>query len=473
MEDKDKIIDINSGINKAENQVSVKSGTEIEYSLVKQEGDNKFEYRIWTSADPIIDLAEQKIEAESENLEMSGFQKGRVPKNIARKHLGEKILTSIIDRKIAQMLQYVIKKENLTISSPPGIDVEEFEKGKKLSCYVKFEIVGGIPPIDLLDPIFNDRIEILSLNVIEDDINKAIETLKNISNDYVETDPEYQAIDGDKLIIDFDGRIDSKPFDGGSGSGVELIIGSNQFIKDFEDQLIGVKVNESKIIKVRFPDDYHIEENAGKDCIFKVTVSNIKKAESTEFNDEFARSLGLENTDQFREMISERLKADFTFLSRLYAKKQLFEVLDEIIKMDDIPPSMIEIDFKSLWSEVMPKISNDKKENRDEMAVKIMNIARRRVKVGLVLAEIAKKYSIEVNDEDVEDYKQLEILRNPGDSQKIQEQYEDKKNLPKIEATVLEEKVITFIFDCFKTKEITVTSQQFNEEYASKLQDII
>lgn len=446
----------------------------INFELIKSEPGHR-EYKIWVAADPVIEVAEERIKKESAELEMAGFRKGAVPPKIARKHIGEKILSNVIDKRIAQMLQYVIEAQSLVIDRPPDINVDEFEQNKDLSITVGFGIIENIPEIDYKHPELQGKIKVLKLRVTDEDVEKSMAAVREMSISFNSVTEDYQAVLGDKLLIDFEGKVDDQPFDGGSGSNIELVLGSESFIEGFESQLVGVKAGESRTVTAVFPKNYHVSSLVGKEGVFKVIVHSISVPEKQEFNEEFLNRMGLESFDELKEMIADRIRSDFSVLSRLLVKKQLFDVIDRIVEMD-VPAKMIEVDFKSLWADVLPKIpqTGGKERSQDEMALKVMDVARRRVKLGLLLADIAKRHAVTVTEEDIQEAKVMEIEKRLQDQEEIEKFYSDRRNYAKIEGAVLEEKVISMLINDFiEVVEEEITTAEFNEVYAPQLQDVV
>ena len=429
------------------------------------------EYRVSMPANSVIEDSEKELQEKAANFEMAGFRKGNVPMKIVRKHMGTDILSRYVDKAVAKMLQKIIIDNSLTISAPPGIEIEEFEQDAELRCFVKFELLAPIPEFD-----YNDTrlaVDILELNITEQDLDRARGVVMRTDRKFAEAPKDYKALVGDQVIVDYEGRIAGQPFEGNTASGMEIIIGDGQMVDGFEAQMVGTQIGETKAIQVRFPDDYPSEEIATKEAVFKVVIKNIMRLESGEIDEVMLKEVGFESVDDFNQMLKERIIADFAVISRLRTKKILFDNIDKVVDME-VPPKMIEVDFKSLWSEVLPKLPLGTKPSADDQtAKKIMNMARRRVKMGLILADVAKRHEIEVSAEDVEMTRTIEKAKRPEEEAEIDAFYKKNMNIEKIKGAILEEKVVDLLLEKVPVTIISVTSGEFNDKYAAELQDII
>ncbi len=429
------------------------------------------EYRVSMPANGVIEDSEKELQEKAANFEMAGFRKGNVPMKIVRKHIGTDIMSRYVDKAVAKMLQKIIVDNNLTISAPPGIEIEEFEQDGELRCFVKFELLAPIPKFDYSDKRLS--IDVLELNITEQDLDRARGVVMRTDRKFSEAAKDYKALVGDKVIVDYEGRIAGQPFEGNTSTDMEITIGDGQMVDGFEAQLVGTQIGETKAIQVKFPDDYPSGEVAGKEAVFKVVIKNIMRLESGEVDESMLKEVGFETIDEFNEMLKQRIIADFAIISRLRTKKILFDNIDTVVDME-VPPKMIEVDFKSLWSEVLPKLPlGTKPSSDDQTAKKIMEMAKRRVKMGLILADIAKRHEIEVTPEDIEMTRTIEKAKRPGEEAEIDAFYKKNMNIEKIKGAILEEKVVDLLLEKIPVTVISVTSTEFNDKYAAELQDII
>lgn len=441
----------------------------IRYELLSSEKMVK-EYRINMPAEHIMNKTDAIVGAKAKEIvgeqadpnSFAAKHEAEGAKKKARKEIGESTLSEQIDSAMAMMIQKVIVLENLIISGPPKIEVEDFQRDGDLVCKVTFNLCEDIAPIDYSSL----AIDALNLIISDQDIDKAAKVMQGMdagsgamdieSNEWKDAPEGHEIGDGDMAVVDFEGKMDGVVFEGGTGSGVQFVLGQGQFIADFENGIKGMKVGEVRDIDATFPENYHAESFSGKSAVFTVKLVNIMVSDAP--------------SEDFKKYIAGRLREDFDVIGRLWMKKKLFDQLTEVVQIE-IPPKMIEVDFKSLWNDIVPKIDKSKV-NKDEIAKELMKVSERRVKLGLILANIARDNKIEVSDGDVALAKEIEIEKRPDQRQQVEEFYNDKMNYEKVKGAVLEEKVVDFIVDQGKVNTIDVTSEEFNDKYAHDLQDM-
>ncbi len=271
-------------------------------------------------------------------------------------------------------------------------------------------------------------------------------------------------------MIDFVGKVDDKEFEGGKGEGIRLELGSNQFIPGFEDQLVGGKAGSQIKVRVTFPKNYANKDLANKPAIFDVKVTEVLKPSSVEaLNDEFAKKLGVESMDKLNEMIRQKIEADFNGLARLRMKKVLFDKIDSQYVFD-IPQGMFKIDFDSMWNEVQAQRKTNpemfKGKTDADMRKEYEAIAKRRVRLGIILAETARENKIEVSEKDLQQAIYAEAMMRPGQEKIVLDFYSKADNLERLKGPILEEKAVDFILTKIKRNESEITSKDFFEKYA-------
>jgi trigger factor len=424
------------------------------------------EFEVSVPAAAILQKVEAKIEEEKKDFKMAGYRDGKVPDAIVRKKIGPEIMAKEIEKEVDETLKKIFEEKNIRPALQPFVEVKKFDEKGDLSFTVKVEIFPEVPNLDMSKL----EIEILKIDVSQDDIAKAYEDiLKNFKN-FNDAPASYAAKKGDAVIIDFQGSINDKPFEGGRGDGIRLELGSGQFIPGFEDQLIGAKEGNQLKVRLAFPKTYGNRELAGKPAVFDVAVKKVMKPESVEtINDDFAKKLGLEDVNQLNEMIKQKIEADFNGLSRLRTKKILFDKIDSVYRFD-IPDGMLKIDFDTMWNEYRAqKESNpaaSKGKTDEQMRNEYMDIAKRRVRLGILLAEIARINQIEVNDNDLQQAVYAEAMLRPGQEKIVLDYYSKRENMEKLRGPILEEKAVDHILGNITKNEVSITSKEFFEKYA-------
>jgi trigger factor len=322
-----------------------------------------------------------------------------------------------------------------------------------------------VPAIELAN--FKDiKLTRLTAEVTDAEVDEAVARLAEQNRPYAPKAAGDKAAKDDRLTVDFTGSIDGKPFDGGTGTDIVVQIGSNSFIPGFEDQLIGMAAGETKTVKVTFPVNYASETLAGKDAEFVVTAKSIETPGTITVDDAFAKGLGMESLAKLRDMIKERIAREHTTASRQKVKRALLDELDARHKFEP-PPSLVEEEFKRIWESVVSELANEKKtfadENTTEEKAKAeyQGIASRRVRLGLVLAEIGEKNKISVTDEELNRALMEQVRQFPGQEQRVYEYYrQNPQALASLRAPMFEEKVVDFLLELAQVTDKKVSREE-------------
>ena len=300
----------------------------------------------------------------------------------------------------------------------------------------------------------------------EEEIQEALEKIAEQQTSYEARDEGAKAEDGDMVNANFVGKIDGEEFEGGKGEGVDIVLGSASFIPGFEEQLVGSKGGDDVTVNVTFPDDYGADTLAGKDAVFDVHVNEVKAPQKVEIDDELATKVGLENLEDLKKRVTERLQADFAQLSRGHLKRALLDKLDDAHDFE-LPTGMVNAEFEQIWQQVQASEPDeeDKDKSEEELKDEYRKIAERRVRLGLVLAEIGKRAEVEVPADELQ-RRLIETARSyPGQEQQILELYQNNPQaLQQLRAPLFEEKVVDYIIERAKIEETTVSKEKLMED---------
>ena len=274
----------------------------------------------------------------------------------------------------------------------------------------------------------------------------------------------------DAVVIDFLGKLDGEPFEGGAAEEHTLVLGSNSFIPGFEDQLIGVKAGDEKNVNVTFPENYQAANLAGQEAVFEVKVHEVRAPKTPDIDEEFAKGLGLEDLAKLKELVNEQIQNEFTGASRAKAKRNLLDILDE--KHDfDLPPKMVDQEFNQIWQQLQAEMDagrtaeEDKGKSEDELKEEYRTIAERRVRLGLVLAEIGRVADIQISEQEVQQALINEARNFPGQERQVIEFFQKDPNaMAQLRAPIYEEKVVDHILDVAKVKDETVSKEDLLKE---------
>jgi len=331
-----------------------------------------------------------------------------------------------------------------------------------------------VPAIELAD-FKSFTVEKPVAEVSDADVDEAIKRIAEQNRDYADKGEGAKAESGDRVTISFKGTIDGTPFEGGTGEGIQVGIGSNTFIPGFEDQLIGITKDETRTLKVPFPKNYGNAELAGKDAEFETTATLIEAPKDKTIDDEFAKSLGLESLDKLKEAARERLSAEYAAASRQKVKRTLLDRLDEAHKFE-APPSLVDEEFNLMWNSIKAEMESAGKTFADEDTTEeaanaeYRKIADRRVRLGLVLSEIGEKNKISVTDDEVSRAVIERARQMPGREKEVWDFYRSNPNaLAQLRAPIYEDKVVDFLLELATVNEKKVSREDlYRDDHADK-----
>ena len=412
----------------------------------------KRELKIQVPAQDLEARLGAKLEEMKNQVRLKGFRPGKVPVSHLRKTFGKQVMGEIIQEAVGESSQKALADEALRPAFQPSIDLEgeiqEVMDGKAdLTFKMSFEVV---PTFDLAD-FSKVSVERLVAEVKDADIDEALKRLAENQKNFEPRAEGAKAEDGDLLTIDFVGKIDGVAFDGGSAEDANLELGSGRFIPGFEEQLVGVKVGDEKTVNVTFPAEYGAEQLAGKDAVFDVKVKEVKAPAEVAIDDELAKRFGFDALDKLREALAEQIKSDYTRMSRAHLKRAMLDKLDELHDFE-LPPSMVEQEFEQIWQQFQHELSHQNKtaddldEPEDEVKAEYRKIAERRVRLGLVLAEVGEKNSISVTEQELSQALAERARQFPGQERQLYQYYQQNPQaVQELRAPIFEDKVVDFI----------------------------
>jgi trigger factor len=324
-----------------------------------------------------------------------------------------------------------------------------------------------VPPITLVD-FKSLKLTRLTSEVTDEEIDQAVKTIAEQNKPFVaKTDG---AANGDRVTMSFEGSISGVPFEGGKGTDVPLLLGSGQFIPGFEEHLLGVKAGDSKSFDVKFPDDYRATALAGKDATFAVTVGAVETPGEVKIDDDFAKALGLESLAKLKDAVKERIAREHAVASRQKLKRALFDEVDERHKFEP-PPTLVEQEFANVWAQVEKDLKDQGRTFEDEgtteekARAEYRAIAERRVRLGLVIAEIGERNNIKVSDEQLRSTVMEQVRQFPGQERQIWEYYQKNPNaLAALRAPLFEDKVVDFLVELAEVTDKPVLREELFKE---------
>ena len=424
-------------------------------------------YEIKITAKDIESRVDAEVKKLAPQVNMPGFRKGKVPANLVRKMHGEAILQDAVNASIQESVQKAIEDNKLrpamqpSIVSKDGKDIEA-KFGKDVELKMDLEILPDVPTPDV-DGL---KLERLQVEADKKTVDEALQKFAESQKQFETAAKSYKAQIGDQCLIDFEGKVDGIPFDGGKGEGMAIELGSGRLIPGFEDQLIGKKANDEVLVKVTFPDDYNVEDLKGKDATFDVVIGEVQKPKEAKADDEMAKSMGLEGIDQLTELLKGQIEQELNGLTRTHMKRKLLDQLAASHDFD-VPPSMVEAEFNQIWQQLEQEAAQEedaeaaRKEMEDEKE-EYRDIAVRRVRLGLLLSEIGQANGVEVSQQEMSMLMQQAAQQyRPEDRDRfIQYIQQDQMAAAQLRAPMYEDKVVDFLFDKAEVTDRKVTREE-------------
>lgn len=405
-------------------------------------------YNIVVTAAELDDKVNEKLTEAQPEVEMKGFRKGKVPMALLKKQFGQRLLGEAMQESIDGAMNKHFEDSGERPALQPEVKMtnEDWKEGDDVEVAMSYEALPEIPEVDL------KSVELEKLVVKADDaaVEEALNNLAETAQDFKARRKGSKAKDGDQIVFDFVGKVDGEEFEGGSAEDYPLVLGSNSFIPGFEEQLVGVKAEEEKDVNVTFPEEYGAEHLAGKDAVFSCTIKEVKEPVAAEVNDELATKFGAEDLDALKGQISERLEAEYAGASRAVMKRKLLDVLDEKVTFD-LPPSLVDAEAKQIAHQLFHE-ENPDVEGHDHGEVEPTDehtkLAERRVRLGLLLAELGQKAEVEVTDAEMTQAIMNQARQYPGQERQFFEFVQQNAQMQQqLRAPIFEDKVVDYIVE--------------------------
>ncbi|MGV3580548.1 trigger factor [Brevundimonas sp.] len=426
--------------------------------------------RVITVTVPVAELnakLDARLTEMAPKMKLKGFRPGKVPVSHVKKTFGRDMMGEIVNDTINETSQAALDEIKVRPAAPADMkltsDMDKVLAGSDDLAYeMSLEVMPDFTPVDpktlkLDRPVYEAS---------DEDLDEALKELASQAKSYEDKKGKtVKAADGDQVTIDYLGKLDGEPFDGGAAEDADLVIGSGRFIPGFEEQLVGAKVGDEKTIEVTFPEQYQAANLAGKLATFDIKVKAIKAEAEAKIDDDFATRLGLESLDKLKDLLRQNLNQQYAGAARFKLKRALLDQLDGAHSFD-LPPKMVEAEFDGIWRQVeadktagnLPE--EDAKKSDDELKAEYKKIAERRVRLGLVLAEIGRANNVGVTDQELNNAIMAEARNYPGQERMVLDFYRQNPNAAaQMRAPIYEEKVVDLIFD-----QATLTDTKISKE---------
>jgi trigger factor len=424
------------------------------------------EFRVKVGASDLDAKLTGKLAEMAPKIHLKGFRPGKAPVSFLKKTYGKSIMSEIVEETVNETSQKALKDRELKPAMTPQVDlVNPLENVVEGTADLEFTVKVDLMPDFAVVDLGGLKAERLVADVDEEEIDEAVKRLATSQRSYHDKPEGAKADEGDIVTIDFEGKIDGEPFEGGKAENFDLGIGSGAFVPGFEEQLKGAKVGDERTLNVTFPEGYAAKNLAGKATTFDVKVKAVKAPQDVAVDDELAKKLGLDSLAVLRDRVRDQLKTDHGRASRLHLKRRLLDALDETHRFD-VPPTMVDVEFGGIWRQVEQELARENKtpadegKTEDEMKAEYRAIAERRVRLGLVLARIGEQNGITVSTDEMNRAIAARARQYPGQEQQVAQYYvKNPQGQAELRAPIFEDKVIDFLSEL-----ITVTDRKVDRE---------
>lgn len=404
----------------------------------------------------------KKLEEIKKEAKIQGFRPGQAPLSLIKSKYEPAVKGEVLDDLVQEYVEKTFKENDVRPALRPKIELKKFDDGQDIELSVEVEALPKIIAPDIKEIELSKMVA----EAGEEEVNEALKKLADSKKTTELSDEKRPTQIGDVVVIDFIGSIDGEEFKGGNGKDYYLNLGSNTFIPGFEDQLVGHNIGDKIDVNVTFPENYHAKELAGKKALFKVDLKELRRFKTPEIDDAFAKMFGSESLEKLKEMIKIELNREYQRIARMHAKRALLDKLAQSHDFD-VPAGMVDLEFDSIWKQFEQAKKNgsldeeEKRKSEDDLKKEYRTIAERRVRLGLLLAEIANQNKVTLTQEDLTNAIMAEARRYPGQEKTVFEYYQkNPKALDALRAPLFEEKVVDFILAGSKTTENKVSVKE-------------
>ncbi len=436
----------------------------MQVTETKSEGLRR-EYSVVVSAAALEAKTTEKLETVRADFQMKGFRKGKAPMPLLKKMFGKSVMGEVVQETVEETVQQHLSSTGHRPAQQPEIKIanESFEEGDDLRVDIAYDCLPDVPPLDYSQIALERRVVEVDEGAVEEGLGRLAES----ATQYEAREEGEAAAEGDQVVIDFLGKVDDTPFEGGEAEDYPLVLGSNSFIPGFEDQLTGLKPGEQKAVEVTFPEEYGAAHLAGKAAVFDVTVKEVRGPVPAPVDDSLAERYGAESLDALKEQLRERIGAEFAGAARQLLKRRLLDRLDELVAFD-LPDTLVEAEAKSiahqLWHEENPDVPGHD-HGEIEATDEHRTLATRRVRLGLLLADIGGREGVEVSEQELGQAIMAQARQYPGQEREFFEFVkQNRPALEQIRAPIFEDKVVDLILTRAEVRDVTVSKADLETE---------
>ena len=427
-------------------------------------------YDILVTANELDENVQSKLIEAQPTFEMKGFRKGKVPLSLLKKQFGEKLMGEAMQETIDNAMKEHFDTTGDRPAQQPAMEMKDgdtWKKGDDVEVSISYERLPDIPDVDFK----KIKLKRMVVEVDEKAIKEGLENLAKNAQNFEDRKKGSKSKDGDQLNINFLGKINGEAFEGGAGEDYPLVIGSNSFIPGFEEQLIGKKTGDEVKVNVSFPKDYNSKDLAGKEAVFDCVINAVKQPKPAVINDEMAKQFGSEDLKALKAQLKERLGTEYAAAARQLTKRELMDALDKLVKFD-LPEALVDAESSQiahqLWREDNPNVE-EKDQPEIETTDESKTLGERRVRLGLLLADLGRKNEITISDQEMQQAVFAEAQKYPGQEKEFFEFIQKNEEVQQqLRAPLFEDKVVDFVFELSTISEKKVTKDALQKAIESE-----
>ena len=380
----------------------------------------------------------------SKTVNLKGFRPGKVPVDILKKQFGKAVYGEILEKVLKETSTKALEEKKIKVVGQPKLDLKSHGEGKDLNYTLEVDELPSIKMQSLESIKFNDY----EISVTENETKKRIDEIAKNQNNFTDKNKNDSAQEGDLVIFDYNATIENRSFEGGEGKNTQITLGKDLFIKGFDKQLLGCKKDQEKEVIITLPENYPKKEFANKKANFKCKILNLKKPEPVKIDDQFAKTLGAKDLNNLKELVTNQIQNQYKMNLDALSKERILDQIEKLHKID-LPDNLVQQEL-ALISQGLKKEDAEKNKKESE------KIAKKRVKLGLILNELGEKNNLKVDEQELKNEIQKQVQSMPGQQKQVLQYYEKNPSAAaSLRGTIYEEKIINLIKE--KSKKIKKT----------------
>tara|TARA_B100000029_G_scaffold316829_1_gene309235 strand:- start:2 stop:1435 length:1434 start_codon:yes stop_codon:yes gene_type:complete len=396
---------------------------------------------------------EERYEEVRKNYTLKGFRPGKAPREILKRQFGDVIMGEVLDKVLKDTSAKALEENKIRPATQPKIDLKKYGEGKELEYVIS---VTELPEIDTKQ-LQNIKFDVYKVKIDKKHTDDRINQIAKSQNNFKEAGENHKSVKGDLVVFDYKATSEGKEFKGGEGKNTQIILGRDLFIKGFDDQLVGIKKNQTKKVEVKLPENFPEKNLINKKAIFDCNITNVKINSEVKVDDEFAKNLGAKDLNGLKELISKQINDEYKNSLDILSKNQILDQLDKI-KIDEVPKELVDQEINVLSHGIKEE---EVKKNKNDLEIQ----AKKRIKTGLILNEFGQKNKINVTEQELNNEIQKQFKMMPGQEKMVKDYYEKNPSaIASLRGSIYEEKILSEI-----KKQAKATVKEISKEEAEKI----